>query len=116
MRRRPIHVNKLVPQDTSDVINMDASGIDAGGVWMSITGAYNNIVWQVEWDTEISKRVVSDSNSKGTITNSDLEMADILLQWLILEQIATIFHTSTLARSDNTPACSWTTMMSPNPT
>ena len=113
MKRRPTHVNELVPQETSDVGNMDASGIGAGGVWMSVLGAYNNIVWRVEWDAEISRRVVSDKNPRGTITNSDLEMAAILLQWLILEQIATTRHRSALARSDNTPACSWATKMSP---
>ena len=80
---------------------------------MILRGEYNNIVWRVEWDEEISKRVVSDTNSKGTITNSDLEMAAILLQWLVLEQIATTHHRSALARSDNTLACSWATRMSP---
>ena len=45
MRRRPTHVNELVPQQISDVGNMDASSIGAGGVWMSTSSAYNNIVW-----------------------------------------------------------------------
>ena len=80
---------------------------------MSVFGRYHNIVWRVEWDAEISRRVVSDKNPKGTITNSDLDMAAILLAWLILEQIAPTHHMSALARSDNTPACSWATKMSP---
>lgn len=113
MKTRPTHVNELVLQTIADVGNMDASGIGAGGVWMSTCGAYENIVWRLEWTAEISNLVVSESNPRGTITNSDLEMAAILIQWLILEQIGTPFHTSALVRSDNTPACSWATRMTP---
>ena len=80
---------------------------------MSADGDYTPTVWRVEWPEEISRRVVSDKNPKGTITNSDLEMAAILLQWLVLESIAVTMHRSALARSDNTPACSWATKMSP---
>ena len=79
MKARPTHVNELVGQPISDVGNMDALGIGAGGVWMSILGEYVNIVWRVEWPSDISRSVVSDKNPKGTITNSDLEMAAILL-------------------------------------
>ena len=63
---------------------MDASGIGASGVWMSVRGAYSNMVWRVEWPEDISRSVVSDKNPSDTITNSDLEMAAIILQWLVL--------------------------------
>ena len=35
-----------------------------------------------------NSRIVSEINSKGSISNSDLEVAEILLQWLVLEHIA----------------------------
>ena len=92
MRARSTHVNELVPQAISDVGHMDASGIGAGGVLMSVKGAYRNTVWRVEWPEEISKEVVSDRNPKGSITNSDLEMAALMLQWLVLEHVAPTFH------------------------
>ena len=63
---------------------MDASGIGTSGVWMRVRGAYSNMVWPVEWPEDISRSVVSDKNPSDTITNSDLEMAAIILQWLVL--------------------------------
>jgi len=80
MRARPSHVNELVGQPISDVGNMDASKIGAGGLWMSSDGSYPPTVWQLEWLLEIGKRVVSDRNPNWSITNSDLEMAAILVQ------------------------------------
>jgi len=56
---------------------------------------------------------VSDSNPEGSLNNSDLKMAALLLQWLVLKHIAVTRHRSALARCDNTPACSWATRMSP---
>ena len=113
MKRRPTHVNELVGQPISDVGNMDASGIGAGGIWMSTSVSYHNLVWRVEWPSDISTSVISDKNPTGSITNSDLEMAAILLQWIVLEMITPTRHRSVLARSDNSPACSWATRMSP---
>jgi len=112
MCAHPTHVNELIPQATSYIGHTDASGISAGGVLMSIDGFYKNTVWRVEWPEEVSRDVVSDRNPKGSITNSDLEMATILLQWLVLEHVGPTFHRSSLARCDNTPACSWATKMS----
>jgi len=80
MRKRPTHVNELVFQDIADVGNMDTSGIGAGGVWMSTTYDYPNTVWRLEWPEDICCKVVSEKNPKGSITNSDLEMAAIILQ------------------------------------
>ena len=87
MRTKPSHVNELVGQPILDVGHMDASRIGAGGVKMSAEGDYPPTVWRVEWPAEISRRVISDKNPKGTITNSDIEMAATLLQWLVLESI-----------------------------
>ena len=79
MKARPTHVNELAPQTISDVANMGAAGSGTGGAWMSTTGAYQNTCWRVEWPQQITDLVVSDGNPTGSITNSDLEMAAILL-------------------------------------
>ena len=92
MRTRPSHVNELVGKPISDVGNMDASKIDGGGVSTSADGNYTPTVWRLEWLLEIGKRVVSDRNLNGSITNSDLEMATILIQWLVLEHIGITIH------------------------
>ena len=113
MRARPSHVNELVGQPIADVGNMDASKVGAGGVWFSTESCYPPTVWRLEWPPDVWILLVSDRNPKGSITNSDLEMAAILIQWLVLEHITITMHRSALARSDNTPACSWATKMSP---
>lgn len=79
MRRRPTHVNELVHQSIEDVGNMNVSGIGVRRAWMSVIGAYNNVVWRVEWPEEISNLAVSTTNPEGTIFNYDLEMEEILL-------------------------------------
>ena len=61
----------------------------------------------------MSKLVVRNTNPDGTITNSDLEISAILLQWIVLEHIDPIHHWSVLMRSDNTPAFLWLAWMSP---
>jgi len=105
-------VKELVHHTIEDVGNMNASGKRAEAR-MSAVGAYDNVVWRVEWSDIISNLVVSTTNPKGTMTNSNLEMIAILLQYIVLEQIAPTQHKSVLMRSNNTPACSWATKMSP---
>ena len=81
MRACPTRINDLVGQRISDIGYVDALGISAGGVWMSTTSEYSNIVWRMEWPKIVSDRLISDKNPAGTITNSDLEMVGILVAW-----------------------------------
>ena len=80
---------------------------------MNTTGAYDNTVWRVELPVDISSQVVTNRNLLGSITNSDLEMVAILLQWLMLEQIAPTNHRSVLTCSSNKIACSRATHIFP---
>ena len=109
MQRLSTHVNELVPQEIPDVGNMEILGIGAGGVWISTSGTCQNIVWRMEWPAEISKQFISDSNLTGLITNSDLAMAIVLLQWLLLKHFDTKHQCSAIALSDNTLAPAWAT-------
>ena len=113
MKSRPTHVNELVGHDISYIGIMDISGIGDCGTWMSTTGDYSNIVWRIEWPSNILASVVSDKNHSGSIINSDLEMVAILLHWLVLEMITPTHHCSVLVCSNNSPACSWATHVSP---
>jgi hypothetical protein len=45
------------------------------------------VVWRVEWPADITNAVVSEANPTETITNSDLEMARVVLQQFTLESI-----------------------------
>ena len=55
------------------------------------------MVWQHPWPSEIIANLISSTNREGTITNSDLELAALVL------------HEATLLAADNTLAVSWST-------
>jgi hypothetical protein len=76
-----------VVDDPGYIGHCDASKLGAGGVWLSGTRTLSPIVWRVEWPEDIRNNVVSFDNPSGTITNSDLEMAGMLLHFLVLEHL-----------------------------
>jgi hypothetical protein len=105
--KRPTHVREIVAAATGAVGNCDASAFGAGGVWYGGSDLEQPIVWRVVFPTDIQQNVVSDDNPTGTITNSDLELAAILLHHLVLEQAMGMRHMKTVTFSDNTPAVAW---------
>jgi hypothetical protein len=67
----------------------------------------------VEWPADIRKNVISFDNPSGTLTNSDLEMAGMVLQhYLVLEHLVASKHVHVTAWCDNTPTVSWTNKLS----
>ena len=72
------------------------------------------VVWRVQWPKDITDAIVSSSNPQGTVTNSDLEMAGVLLHESVLETTvgaAAMVGAQTAIGCDNSPAVSWTTRM-----
>jgi hypothetical protein len=86
----------------------DASKFGAGDVWFSGCLPLKPTVWRVEWLKDISNNV----NPNGTITNSDLEMAGVVIQQLVLERLVKMRHIRSVIHCDNTPSVSWATQMS----
>jgi hypothetical protein len=109
---RPSHCRELVVDDPGYIGYCDASKLGAGGVWLSGTRLLQPIVWRVEWPEDIRNNVVSFDNPTGTITNSDLEMAGMLLHFLVLEHLVHLKHVHVAAWCDNTPTVSWTNKLS----
>jgi hypothetical protein len=70
----------------------DASTLGAGGVWLSGTRKLSPVVWRIEWPEDIRRNVMSFKNSNGTITNSNLEMAGMLIHYLVLEHLVHLKH------------------------
>ena len=54
-------------------------GEGAGGVWLPGNKPPAPVVWKLQWPQEIKDARLTWENPKGTITNSDLEMAAELL-------------------------------------
>jgi hypothetical protein len=61
------------------------------------------IVWRVPFDLAISSQVVSDKNLCGRLTKLDLEMAAVLMQYMILQQHVDLRYVQASVFSDNTP-------------
>ncbi len=69
-------------------------------------------VWHLEFPQNIWNQVVSFSNPKGDITNSDLEMAGLLAAYLVLEHLTLLKFVHTAAWCNNTPTVSWANKLS----
>jgi hypothetical protein len=98
---RPTHVHELVRRTHSAAGTADASSEGAGGIWFG--DVFPPTVWRVNWPPEVKSRYKA-----GVLTNSDLEMAAIVLMMLVLEGLTERTRQHTLIFSDNTPAVSWT--------
>jgi hypothetical protein len=67
----------------------------------------------LQWPAYITNNVKSDSNPNSTITNSDLEMAGLLLVLLVMEEIVCDLRERNIALfRNNTPTVSWVTRLS----
>jgi len=105
----PTKCSQLVAGWPDYVGVMDASG---HGVGLVITGAKKGCpptVARFQWPADITASIVSDDNPEGTITNSDLECAGLLLCYLVMEDVCKIAPGDHVALfSDNSPTVYWT--------
>ena len=85
----------------------DASGHGLGGVIIGENKAVSPVVFRLQWPTDISTSIVSDDNPNGTITNSDLEMAGLLMLWLVMEEVCEVENAHVALFSDNSPTVHW---------
>ena len=65
-------------------------------------------VFRMEWPKEVRDQLQTEQNPGGKITNSDLEMAGLILLWLVIEHVVQdLRHKHILMLSDNSPSVSW---------
>jgi hypothetical protein len=95
-------VSKLVQLTPTAAGTCDASAEGTGGVWLGAN--FQPTVWRIPWLDNIVHLY-----RQGVLTNSDLEMAAIIGQMLILEQLMPMKRQHCHVFSDNTPAASCTT-------
>lgn len=91
----------------------DASGQGVGGVVFGEGMACPPTVFRYEWPDDIKSDLVSFQNKHGRITNSDLEMAGLLLLWLVMESVVgDLGERQVAVFSDNDPTVSWVKRLS----
>ena len=110
MMDEPIDCRQLVPDFPAYIGFCDACKYGAGGIWISGNKQIPPLVWRVKWPEEIVAAFYDEPN--GYLTINDLEMAGVLLAYLLLEQLVPMQHTHTALWCDNTSAVSWTAKMS----
>lgn len=108
---RPTHCAQLVMGLPGYIGFCDACKYGAGGVWLAGSNYLHPTVWRIAWPPDIVARLVSTSNPTGDITINDLEMAGLLLQYLILEQLVDLKHQHSACWIDNTSTVSWAAKM-----
>ena len=105
---RPTNVAQLVPGWPHFAGFCDACKFGAGGVWLSGKDEIHPTVWRFRWPPSIV-----DLFNRKKLTVNDLEMAGLLLQYLVLEQVTeSLKHKHAAAWCDNTSTVSWARRLS----
>ena len=104
----PTHCAQLVQGHPHYIGVKDASGHGVGGVILGESAACVPTVFRLQWPPDITANIKSDKNPNGQLTNSDLEMAGLLLLWLVMEVVCPDLERKHVALfSDNSPTVSW---------
>ena len=106
----PTKCKELVMGHPDHVGVKDASLHGVGGVIVGEGKACIPTVFRVEWPQWVKDEVLkTNGRKKGDLTNSDLEMAGLVLLWLIMEEVCSFEPGDHVALfSDNSPTVSWT--------
>ncbi len=92
-----------------DIVGVtDASAEGVGGVVFGEGSPTPPTVFRFQWPDDIRRDVRSASNPDGSITNSDLEMAALVMLFLVIEGTVSDLATKRVALySDNSPSVHW---------
>ena len=105
---KPTSVLQLVADEPNYIGFCDACKFGAGGVWQNGSSPMAYTVWQLEWPTDVQQNLKTADNPRGKLSINDLEMAGLVLQWLVLENIApTLQHCHLAMFCDNSSAVQW---------
>ncbi len=109
---RPTRCKELVAGWPDYIGVVNASSFGVGGIVIGELSQCRPTVFRLQWPPDITSSVISDSNRHGHITNSDLEMAGLLLLWLMIKHTCESLTEKRIALfSDNTPTVNWVQWM-----
>jgi hypothetical protein len=107
--RKPTRCRELTIGWPDYVGIVDASSHGVGGVVVGELSGCVPTVFRWQWPEDICQpQLVLFENPEGTISNSDLEMAGLLLLWLVIEGISGPLAEKRIALfGDNSPSIGW---------
>jgi hypothetical protein len=109
---RPTRCKELVAGWPDYIGLVNASSFGVGGSVIGELSQCHPTVFRMQWPPDITSSVISDRNRHGQITNLDLEMAGLLLLWLMIEHICeSLTEKRIVLFSDNSPTVSWVQRM-----
>jgi len=114
----PVPISTLVPRAPHYLGAVDASQRGIGGFWVATkySPPHQPLLFRYEFPPHIQQKLVSAANPTGSLTNSDFELAAIVLGTATLAENTSMQHDSIWCGSDNTPAVSWCKRGSPTST
>lgn len=83
----------------------DAAKAGMGGIVYTPTG--EPCLWRVEFPSDIQEQMLTDENPDGIYTNSDFELAAMVLHEAILGSHFELKHRTVRTGSDNIPTVAW---------
>jgi hypothetical protein len=108
----PMRCSELVAGWPDFVWGVDASRHGVGGVIVGELAACPPSVFRLQWPPDISENVVLEKNRREKITNLDLELAGLVLLWLMMEHICgPLCKKRVTLFSNNSPTISWVQRM-----
>ena len=99
----PTPVQLIVPQPPNFLVYADACFLGCGGITCLGLSDLPHVVWKFRWPPSVTSQIGK------TLSINDLEMAGIVMGWLVLESIQddlSFKHVGLFA--DNTSSVSWT--------
>ena len=105
---QPTHLAEIVRHEPTHPGFCDASGPGSGGVWLGLSYSGKDLVWRHPWLADIISKLVPSTNREGMVTNSDPELAAIVLyEATLLAAVPDDRLAAPCSGSDNNPAVSW---------
>jgi hypothetical protein len=107
---RPTRLRELVAQPPEIFGTSDASGQGMGGIILPpphLQAKSRPLIWRIPFGPGIQRNLATQDNPKGPITNSDLELAAIILQHDVICQNYDVRELTIHTSTDNQAAQAW---------
>ena len=109
MGSRPTYLAENFQRLATDVGYTNALGLGCRGVWIEPSKDVFHCVWHLPWSEKIMADLVSSDNPQGRITNSDIELAALVLQEATFPFVRTnLTWRDPFTGSENTPTVAQT--------
>ena len=109
METRFTYLTEILHRLATDLVYIDTSSIGSDGVELNSNSDGDHFIWRVEWPPDVVADLISWDNPKGWTTNSDLELAAIIIQEAMSPLICTYPTWQVLSPgSDNITMVAWT--------